>query len=649
MKFLQPGTVVRWKSESWVIQDFVDLSTARVKAVKGRRTLLAPAAEFVIGDQNLTRPSFRFIDEEAWDRASAIYKVIEPLTRQRRNSSDDLNAAAAALGVGLSQLYSYLKTWRTHKRVSALARKPRSDKGASRLPDPVRTIIEDVVQNFYLVEERPTEAETVAEVQSRCKAAGLPEPSKTPVFAAIAAIPEKDKAKGREGAKHARERFEPYRGSFPGADFPLAVVQIDHTPADVILVDDLHRRPLGRAFLTLVIDVCTRMVCGFSLSLEAPSTMSAALALQHAILPKTDWLKERGLLEPALQLGVSDPWPIWGRPRKVHADNAKEFRGSGLKRGCAEYGITLENRPKGQPQYGGHVERSFRTFMKATQRLKGTTFSNVAKRIKYNSEKKATLTVSEYEKWFGIFIVYRYHQRVHSAIGMPPVKLYEKYILGDENTLPVGLPAPEDDPRRLMLDFMPFEERTVQQVGVVIDHIPYFDDVLRKWVASSDPKDKNKGRTFIFARDPRDLSYLYFLDPDTNNYVPIPYRNRGRPPISYWEHQAALREIRKDPNRKPNEEMIFQGIALARALEDEAEKTTNQTRREAARRKGWKTAQEKARKAVAKSTKDDGLHVGASEALPAANPSKEVHPHEDDDDDAMVPLSTFSDFPLRRK
>lgn len=41
----------------------------------------------------------------------------------------------------------------------------------------------------------------------------------------------------REGKKRAAEKYEPIKGHFPGADRPLAVAQIDHTPMDVIVVD----------------------------------------------------------------------------------------------------------------------------------------------------------------------------------------------------------------------------------------------------------------------------------------------------------------------------------------------------------------------------------------------------------------------------
>jgi putative transposase len=62
-------------------------------------------------------------------------------------------------------------------------------------------------------------------------------------------------------------------------DHALEVVQIDHTPVDVIVVDEAHRLPIGGPWLTLAIDVATRVVVGFYVSLEAPSSTSVALCL----------------------------------------------------------------------------------------------------------------------------------------------------------------------------------------------------------------------------------------------------------------------------------------------------------------------------------------------------------------------------------
>jgi putative transposase len=66
----------------------------------------------------------------------------------------------------------------------------------------------------------------------------------------------------------------------------LELFQIDHTPVDVIVVDEIDRHPIGRPWPTLVIDVATRMIADYYLSFDHSSSTSVALALSHAVLPK---------------------------------------------------------------------------------------------------------------------------------------------------------------------------------------------------------------------------------------------------------------------------------------------------------------------------------------------------------------------------
>jgi transposase InsO family protein len=85
--------------------------------------------------------------------------------------------------------------------------------------------------------------------------------------------------------KAARDRFAPATGSLE-ADWPLSLVQIDHTLVDVIVVDKLTREPIQRPWLTLAIDVCSRCVVGIHLTLEPPSAMSVALCIAHGAKAK---------------------------------------------------------------------------------------------------------------------------------------------------------------------------------------------------------------------------------------------------------------------------------------------------------------------------------------------------------------------------
>lgn len=572
MERLRPGSTVRWKERLWVVADFRDLETAELKPVTGERHRLAPVEDLAPARSTPQDKTLHEISEVEWLSAEKIFEALKPLLDLPRyqRSLEDVDKTAAALGRSRSTIYEYLDKYHASRRVSVFIRKQRADKGISRLPQRVREILDKNLASFYLQEERPNVSETLEQIKIDCRNAKLKAPSLKTLIRAINRLPPKAVAQGRYGKKVAREQYEPIKGSFPGADYPLAVVQIDHTPVDVIIVDEEERKSINRAYLTIVIDVCTRMICGFCLSLEAPSSLTAALALHHAILPKQERMRQHGL---------KASWPIYGKPRRIYVDNAKEFRGKALKRGCKEHNIEHSNRPKGLPNYGGIVERAFRSFMKAAQRVRGTTFSNVVQKVNYDSSGKAILTLRDLERWFTIFIAYRYHQKTHRTTGFPPIKHYEKLVRGTADTPGIGRPEPVGNPRQLLLDFLPFVERVVNREGILNEHIHYMSDELRRWINARDPKQPKNSRKFICVSDPRDLSFIYFYDPELKKYLNIPYRDKTRPQISKWELDAALRKLKDDPDRQPDEDLLFKGIELLRSTEADAAAATTHARR----------------------------------------------------------------------
>jgi transposase InsO family protein len=66
----------------------------------------------------------------------------------------------------------------------------------------------------------------------------------------------------------------------------LGIVQIDHTLVDIVVVDEVLRESMGRPWITVAIDIATRVVLGFALRLDPPSATSVGLALTMACLPK---------------------------------------------------------------------------------------------------------------------------------------------------------------------------------------------------------------------------------------------------------------------------------------------------------------------------------------------------------------------------
>lgn len=67
----------------------------------------------------------------------------------------------------------------------------------------------------------------------------------------------------------------------------------------------------------------------------------------------------------------------------------------------------------------------------------------------------------------------------------------------------------------------------------------YYDPILDRHIGAVDPDYPGRARKFLFARDPRNVSVIYFMDPDVGNYVAIPYRNIGLPAVSSGEVREA--------------------------------------------------------------------------------------------------------------
>ena len=576
---LQPGTAVIYQSRLHRISHVLDLDEVLLTDEETNQVSHAKvsALEAVVGNTPAAnRPDLLLVLDKDWQEAKRRYEIIRPLLDKADRSRQDVAERGKAYGHHTNTLYDWIRRYEDSHLLTALLPRIRSDKGTTKLMAEIETIIETVVESEYLTKQRKSQQKVCDEVRKRCLNAGIEPPHNNTIRNRLKLLAGEQVMAKRKGRKAADQAYSPIEGSFPGANWPLAVIQIDHTPLDIILVDDIDRRPVGRPWITLAIDVFSRMVVGFYVSFDPPGALSAGQCLANAILPKEAWLAKHG---------IKGEWPCWGVPVKLHMDNAKEFRGNMLKRACDEYGIDIEWRPVARPHFGGHIERLLGTFAKEIHTLPGTTFSNTRERGDYDSEGKAALTLTELEEWLVTFIVQAYHQRVHSGLNMPPMEKYRQGIFGTKDMPGRGLPARMTDENRLRLDLMPYEERTVQDYGVVIDEIHYYHDVLRRWINAPDPVMPKYKRKFMFRRDPRDISTIWFYDPEINIYYPIPYRDTSHPPISIWEMREAKRRAEVDGRRHVDERSIFAAYDRMREIEQTAQAKTISARRAAQRRK----------------------------------------------------------------
>jgi putative transposase len=366
--------------------------------------------------------------------------------------------------------------------------------------------------------------------------------------------------RARDGAKTAGDRFRPVPGEYL-VERAFEVVQIDHTLVDVIVVDRERRQPLQRPWLTLAIDVASRMVAGFYLTLEPPSATSVALAIQNVVQPKDAWLA---------RLGVDGEWPAAGLPDAIHVDNAKEFHSHALQRGAEEYGIALIHRPVATPHYGGHIERLIGTMMGAVHLLPGTTFSDIESRGDYDSLANSAMTLDELERWITLEII-RYHASRHGALGIPPTAAWGEAAA--RRARPLRQPH---DLTEFMTVFLPSVDRIVRRDGIHLFEIRYWDDVLSVWAGRFD-------RPMRVSYDPRDLSKVFLRGPDGARW-PIRFANLLRPPITLWELRRAQTALKERGLTLVDEQLIFETIERQRAIVEEASRRTKEARRLAERR-----------------------------------------------------------------
>lgn len=572
---LRPGDLVGSEGRTYRIKEQVssdsvlatDVETDAPKILKAETLTAAPTPEDAAPASDA--PALEDYSDEEWAEARRRLSIITPLLMLGRRSRAAVGAAAKKHDVGITTLYRWINAYESSEQLTALIPGKRGRPAGLRLlAVEQEVIIEAAIRDRYLNKRRPTEQEVVDYVQQMCRKAGTRAPNHNTIRARIHAIPKNLALRRRGRADLARGRYEPLRGHFPGASYPLAVVQIDHTPGDVILVDERTRKPLGRPWLTLAIDVYTRMVVGLHVSFDNPSFKSVGACIAQAICTKSAYLKS---------LGVEGEWPVWGLMSSIHVDNGKDFRSKGLIRACENYCIDLQWRPVGLPEYGGHIERLMGTVAKELAKIPGKTFANTRDRKGYDPESEAVMTLREFEQYFVDYLVNVYHKRLHTQLNVPPLTQWQRGIEGFDETPGRGMPPLPADPERLRIDFLPYIERTVQRYGVQKDHIKYYDPVLDPYINAKD--DSGLPRSHCFRYDPRDISVLYFMDPGTKAYVRIPYADLSHPPISEWERRAAVSDLQKQGRAEIEEDVLFATIERLRARIDEAAQTSKSARR----------------------------------------------------------------------
>jgi putative transposase len=353
-----------------------------------------------------------------------------------------------------------------------------------------------------------------------------------------------DEIRHREGKAAAEQAFRHVQKA-PQATRPLEIVEIDHTPLDVLVLEgdgtparDQRRKNkrTKRVWLTIAICAATRMIVGFHISDERPSWSSVMHCLRMAVLPK-DLSRVR----------VETTWPVFGVPEVVKLDNGREFHSRSMKAAAGQLRFELRYMPRRKPHLKGKVERVLGTVARDfCAYLPGRTFRDVRERGDYDSVGQAALTIAQIIELFTIWVVDIYHNREHGGLlGRTPLQRWQ-----DLAGYGTRLPPSADDLDPLIALVVP---RTIQRHGITYLGLTYQSDELK---GVRRRQGFHFGEEFLVKVDASDLSHLLVLVDEEAGWIKIPCTDAMADGTSLAEWRDVVRTARR---------MTREGQSVARA------------------------------------------------------------------------------------
>ncbi|WP_059172004.1 Mu transposase C-terminal domain-containing protein [Bacillus sp. FJAT-27445] len=289
---------------------------------------------------------------------------------------------------------------------------------------------------------------------------------------------------------------------------PLQRVEIDWTTVNVMLIDPVDLKA-KRPTLIYAVDKATGYPLGFYITFNPVDSDALKQCLIHIIMPKT-YLKE---LYPL----VENDWISYGIPHTIVVDNHTVNDSYEFEEACYQVGVKDVQFCTIDAGYQkGTIERAFRALnTKFIHNLKGTTLSNFIEKGRYDSMKKACITMQGFIYMAHIAMVDMVANECSSRRGDSPHRLW---ISGMEANKHLSLQIPRSvDELKIML-MAGSELRKVQQQGIVVHNEWYYSKELM------DIKNKleqfNRQDEVVRVRfDWSDMRIVYVLDPFKKIYI----------------------------------------------------------------------------------------------------------------------------------
>jgi putative transposase len=384
----------------------------------------------------------------------------------------------------------------------------------------------------------------------------LPLPTQSFIKGLIGKISEYERYASRFGKAAAEHKF---RNAVHTnlTERPLQRVEIDHTRLDIIVVDDETGVEIGRPWLTLVVDVETRAILGFSFSFDPPSHMTVAKALKMALMPKINLSKRWP--------SIKGYWPMFGVMEVLVVDNGLEFHGESLAAACLALGITIAYCPRRRGWWKPYVERVLGTLNRAvTDGMPGRTFAKTDQKGDYDPVKEAAIPFKVMEEMIAKWIVDVYHETIHSTLGCKPRVAWEEAM--DLQNIPM---APDVSELDAIMGVV--ATRVLSHRGIEINLLRYNSDELK-----SLRQRYGNLKEALIKWNPEDLGYIHVLPPD-GSCIRVPVVDEYKSyadGLTLFRHKACKAYAKKYLQGRNDVESLNDAYAAIQELATEGMRST---------------------------------------------------------------------------
>lgn len=380
----------------------------------------------------------------------------------------------------------------------------------------------------------------------------------------------------RKGIGEYQKNQRPLMGKGNSGIDKLGTYEMDATLADIYLVSRYDRKPIGRPYIYMAIDVASRLITGIYVGLEAGS--AAVLAcLANAVSDKVEFCNQYGIHI------TKDKWPAEGLPNRIITDRGKEFACDAILSLCETYHMEIVGLPPYRPDLKGYIEKAFDCLQNRYKPLlhgKGVIEENITANGAPDYYKQASLDIVEFTRVVIEAVLYYNAYNILNEFTRTPDMVEENVAPFASDVWQWNIAHSKTeltwiDGEMIRLLLLPRAKAQMTRYGLKFNWLFYTNLQFEKRFVKS-----SKGQTVTIAYDENDNHIVYLLQNGT--YIPFTLTLASQKYNGLSVHEmSVLMETEKENVKQAKERQTFGSLQCNEhiiAVRENAEQQNHSTK-----------------------------------------------------------------------